>query len=192
MFSWISLMEGIPYTGSVEGCIIYHLWCWPNTAFWDIGSGERAHRQKQGWVPMVSYVWVLLSFSGLPWDFIHGILTFLYSFNRSFSDDSEWCIHEPFWWSVSMWLAASYVFYSTPLGIQFTIYKYIQKFTNPWNECSLQIHITTGGFASGVAAPVITLLDVAKTIPQMRGMSTEVECGGYDGCIRGHLDTGWD
>ena len=115
MFLRILLMEGIPYTGSVEGRIIYHLWCWPNTcgAFRDVGSGERACRQKRGWVPMVSYVWVLLSFSGLPWDVIHGILTFLYSFNRSFSDDSEWCIHEPFWWSVSMWLAASYVFYST-------------------------------------------------------------------------------
>jgi solute carrier family 25 iron transporter 28/37 len=89
-------------------------------------------------------------------------------------------------------LALSYAFYPTTLGIQFTVYKHIKKFANPRNEYSLQTRITAGGIAGGVAAPVITSLGVAKTILQTHGTSTEAERWGYDGCIRGHLDAGWD
>ena len=87
-------------------------------------------------------------------------------------------------------LAAFYVSYPTTLAIsipfnaiQFTVYEHIKKFANPRNEYSPQTHIAAGGIAGAVAAAVTTPLDVAKTILQTRGTSTEADIRNVGGMV---------
>jgi len=87
-------------------------------------------------------------------------------------------------------LAAFYVSYPTTLAIsipfnaiQFTVYEHIKKFANPRNEYSPQTHIAAGGIAGAVAAAVTTPLDVAKTILQTRGTSTEADIRNVGGMM---------
>ncbi|KIM44989.1 hypothetical protein M413DRAFT_368034 [Hebeloma cylindrosporum] len=87
-------------------------------------------------------------------------------------------------------LAAFYVSYPTTLAIsipfnaiQFTVYEHIKKFANPRNEYSPQTHIAAGGIAGAVAAAVTTPLDVAKTILQTRGASTEADIRNVGGMM---------
>ncbi|TFK25647.1 carrier protein [Coprinopsis marcescibilis] len=79
-------------------------------------------------------------------------------------------------------LGAFYVSYPTTLAIsipfnaiQFTVYEHVKRFLNPGNEYSPSSHIAAGAIAGTVAAAVTTPLDVAKTILQTRGSSTDPE-----------------
>lgn len=85
-------------------------------------------------------------------------------------------------------LGAFYVSYPTTLAItipynaiQYTAYEHIKRFMNPRNDYSPQSHIIAGGIAGGVAAAVTTPLDVAKTMLQTRGSSTEADIRGVRG-----------
>ncbi|KAF5316256.1 hypothetical protein D9619_006204 [Psilocybe cf. subviscida] len=85
-------------------------------------------------------------------------------------------------------VAAFYVSYPTTLTIsipynamQYTVYEHIKRFMNPRNDYSPQSHIIAGGIAGGVAAAVTTPLDVAKTMLQTRGTSTEADIRGVRG-----------
>jgi len=88
-------------------------------------------------------------------------------------------------------LGAFYVSYPTTIAItipfnaiQFTVYEHLKRFANPRNEYSPQTHIVAGGIAGAVAAAVTTPLDVAKTMLQTRGASTEADIRS----VRGMLD----
>lgn len=77
-------------------------------------------------------------------------------------------------------IGAFYVSYPTTLAIsipfnaiQFTVYEQSKRFMNPRNEYSPTSHIVSGAVAGAVAAAVTTPLDVAKTILQTRGTSSE-------------------
>lgn len=79
-------------------------------------------------------------------------------------------------------LYAFYVSYPTTLTMtvpftaaQFTVYEHVKKFMNPRGEYSPLSHIVAGGVAGGVAAGLTTPLDVAKTLLQTRGTSTDAE-----------------
>jgi solute carrier family 25 (mitochondrial iron transporter), member 28/37 len=79
-------------------------------------------------------------------------------------------------------LAAFYVSYPTTLTMtvpftaaQFTVYEHVKKFMNPRGDYSPLSHIVAGGVAGGVAAGITTPLDVAKTLLQTRGTSTDPE-----------------
>jgi len=79
-------------------------------------------------------------------------------------------------------IAAFYVSYPTTLTMtvpftaaQFTVYEHTKKFMNPRGDYSPLSHIVAGGVAGGVAAGLTTPLDVAKTLLQTRGTSTEPE-----------------
>jgi solute carrier family 25 (mitochondrial iron transporter), member 28/37 len=79
-------------------------------------------------------------------------------------------------------LSAFYVSYPTTLAIsipfnaiQFTVYDHVKRFLNPRGEYSPTSHMISGAVAGGVAAAVTTPLDVAKTILQTRGSSTDPE-----------------
>ncbi|KAI0272485.1 mitochondrial carrier [Gloeopeniophorella convolvens] len=91
-------------------------------------------------------------------------------------------------------LAAFYVSYPTTLTMtvpftaaQFTVYEHVKKFMNPRGEYSPGSHIVAGGIAGGVAAGITTPLDVAKTLLQTRGTSSDAEirhCRGMLHAIR--------
>jgi solute carrier family 25 (mitochondrial iron transporter), member 28/37 len=79
-------------------------------------------------------------------------------------------------------IAAFYVSYPTTLTMtvpftaaQFTVYEHVKKLMNPRGDYSPLSHIVAGGVAGGVAAGLTTPLDVAKTLLQTRGTSTEPE-----------------
>jgi solute carrier family 25 iron transporter 28/37 len=79
-------------------------------------------------------------------------------------------------------IAAFYVSYPTTLTMtvpftaaQFTVYEHVKKFMNPRGDYSPLSHIVAGGVAGGVAAGLTTPLDVAKTLLQTRGTSTDPE-----------------
>ncbi|KAI9433367.1 mitochondrial carrier domain-containing protein [Lactarius psammicola] len=78
--------------------------------------------------------------------------------------------------------SAFYVSYPTTLTMtvpftaaQFTVYEHVKKLMNPRGEYSPLSHIVAGGVAGGVAAGLTTPLDVAKTMLQTRGTSSDPE-----------------
>ncbi|TFY75031.1 hypothetical protein EWM64_g8981 [Hericium alpestre] len=79
-------------------------------------------------------------------------------------------------------LSAFYVSYPTTLAMsvpftaaQFTVYEQIKTIMNPTGEYSPGSHMIAGGVAGAVAAAITTPLDVAKTLLQTRGTSTDRE-----------------
>ncbi|KAG8899594.1 Fe(2+) transporter [Tulasnella sp. 403] len=77
-------------------------------------------------------------------------------------------------------LSAFYVSYPTTLlmtipftAAQFTTYEYIKQVLNPTNIYSPITHVVSGGLAGAVAAASTTPLDVAKTLLQTRGTSSD-------------------
>lgn len=77
-------------------------------------------------------------------------------------------------------LGAFYVSYPTTLtmsvpftAVQFSAYESLKSFMNPSGAYSPVTHVVAGGIAGGLAAAVTTPLDVAKTLLQTRGSSTE-------------------
>lgn len=79
-------------------------------------------------------------------------------------------------------LQAFYVSYPTTLtmtvpftAVQFTVYEQIKSFLNPSGVYSPATHIISGGLSGAVAGAVTTPLDVAKTLLQTRGASTDSE-----------------
>ncbi|KAK4685106.1 hypothetical protein P7C73_g5053, partial [Tremellales sp. Uapishka_1] len=77
-------------------------------------------------------------------------------------------------------LSAFYVSYPTTLtmsvpftAVQFSVYESLKTLLNPEGGYSPLTHIAAGGVAGGVAAAVTTPLDVAKTLLQTRGSSTD-------------------
>lgn len=87
-------------------------------------------------------------------------------------------------------LSAFYVSYPTTLTMtvpftaaQFTVYEQLKKFMNPTNTYSPISHIVSGGVAGGVAAALTTPLDVAKTLLQTRGTSSDLEIRNCRGMV---------
>lgn len=79
-------------------------------------------------------------------------------------------------------LSAFYISYPTTLtmtipftAVQFTVYEQLKKFINPGGSYSPTTHMISGGLAGAVAGAVTTPLDVAKTILQTRGASSDPE-----------------
>lgn len=79
-------------------------------------------------------------------------------------------------------LAAFYISYPTTLtmsvpftAVQFTVYEHLKKALNPSNTYSPLTHVVCGGTAGAIAAGITTPLDVAKTLLQTRGTSTDPE-----------------
>lgn len=88
-------------------------------------------------------------------------------------------------------LGAFYVSYPTTLAIsipfnaiQFTVYEQMKRFLNPAHQYSPTTHIMSGAVAGAVAAAVTTPLDVAKTILQTRGTSSDPDIRN----VRGMMD----
>ncbi|KAI8868011.1 mitochondrial carrier [Ramicandelaber brevisporus] len=79
-------------------------------------------------------------------------------------------------------ISAFYVSYPTTLlmnipfhSIQFSAYETFSKIINPSGEYSPKAHITSGALAGAIAAAATTPLDVAKTLLQTRGGSTDAQ-----------------
>ncbi|EPQ31600.1 uncharacterized protein PFL1_00933 [Pseudozyma flocculosa PF-1] len=77
-------------------------------------------------------------------------------------------------------LRAFYVSYPTTLtmtvpftAVQFSVYEWAKKVLNPSESYSPVTHVTAGAFSGAVAAAVTNPLDVAKTLLQTRGSSTD-------------------
>lgn len=77
-------------------------------------------------------------------------------------------------------LRAFYISYPTTLtmtvpftAVQFSVYEWAKKVINPSESYSPLTHVTAGGFSGAVAAAVTNPLDVAKTLLQTRGQSTD-------------------
>ncbi|WFC99263.1 Fe(2+) transporter [Malassezia yamatoensis] len=77
-------------------------------------------------------------------------------------------------------LRAFYVSYPTTLtmtvpftAIQFATYEWAKKIFNPSDSYSPLTHVVGGGFAGATAAALTTPLDVAKTLLQTRGCSSD-------------------
>ena len=78
--------------------------------------------------------------------------------------------------------SAFYISYPTTLAIsvpfnaiQVGLYDRLNRFLNPRREYSPSSHIVSGGIAGAVAAAITTPLDVAKTMLQTRGSSTDAD-----------------
>ena len=87
-------------------------------------------------------------------------------------------------------LGAFYISYPTTLtmtvpftAVQFTTYEQLKALLNPSGVYSPVSHIIAGGLAGGVAGAVTTPLDVAKTLLQTRGTSTDSEIRGARGMM---------
>ncbi|KAF9435550.1 Fe(2+) transporter [Entomortierella beljakovae] len=87
-------------------------------------------------------------------------------------------------------LRAFYISYPTTLtmtipfqSIQFATYEYLRKVLNPSGKYDPMTHITAGGIAGGIAAAATTPLDVAKTLLQTRGESTDVRIRNCNGLV---------
>jgi len=87
-------------------------------------------------------------------------------------------------------LNAFYVSYPTTLtmtvpftAVQFTVYEHLKKLLNPSGVYSPTTHMIAGGLAGGVAAGVTTPLDVAKTLLQTRGSSSDAEIRNTKGLV---------
>jgi solute carrier family 25 (mitochondrial iron transporter), member 28/37 len=85
-------------------------------------------------------------------------------------------------------LGAFYVSYPTTLtmtvpftAIQFSTYEYLKRTLNPQNTYSPVTHMIAGGTAGAVAAAATTPLDVAKTLLQTRGTSSDPQIRGARG-----------
>ncbi len=77
---------------------------------------------------------------------------------------------------------AFYVSYPTTLtmtvpftAVQFTVYEQLKTLLNPNGGYSPATHIIAGGLSGAVAGAVTTPLDVAKTLLQTRGTSSDAE-----------------
>jgi solute carrier family 25 iron transporter 28/37 len=66
---------------------------------------------------------------------------------------------------------------------QFTVYEELKKLLNPSGTYSPTTHMIAGGLAGGIAAGVTTPLDVAKTLLQTRGSSTDKDIRKVKGMI---------
>ncbi|CBQ70459.1 probable MRS4-Protein of the mitochondrial carrier family (MCF) [Sporisorium reilianum SRZ2] len=79
-------------------------------------------------------------------------------------------------------LRAFYVSYPTTLtmtvpftAVQFSVYEWAKKVLNPSEGYSPLTHVSAGAFSGAVAAAVTNPLDVAKTLLQTRGSSTDAQ-----------------
>lgn len=79
-------------------------------------------------------------------------------------------------------LRAFYVSYPTTLtmtvpftAVQFSVYEWAKKVLNPSENYSPVTHVCAGGFSGAVAAAITNPLDVAKTLLQTRGSSTDAQ-----------------
>lgn len=87
-------------------------------------------------------------------------------------------------------LSAFYVSYPTTLtmtvpftAVQFTVYEQLKSLLNPSGAYSPTTHMIAGGLAGAVAGGVTTPLDVAKTLLQTRGTSSDPEIRGCKGMV---------
>lgn len=87
-------------------------------------------------------------------------------------------------------LRAFYVSYPTTLtmtvpftAVQFSTYESAKKVLNPAGVYSPWTHAAAGAVAGGVAAALTTPLDVAKTLLQTRGTSTDPEIRSTSGML---------
>lgn len=87
-------------------------------------------------------------------------------------------------------LRAFYISYPTTLtmtvpftAVQFSVYEWAKKVLNPSESYSPMTHVTAGGFSGAVAAAVTNPLDVAKTLLQTRGSSTDPQIRNADGML---------
>ncbi|KAG0285181.1 Fe(2+) transporter [Dissophora globulifera] len=85
-------------------------------------------------------------------------------------------------------MRAFYISYPTTLtmtipfqSIQFATYEYLRKVFNPSGHYDPITHITAGGIAGAFAAAATTPLDVAKTLLQTRGESTDLRIRNCNG-----------
>jgi hypothetical protein len=72
-------------------------------------------------------------------------------------------------------------------GIQFASYDSLSKILNPQRKHDPFIHCISGGLAGALAAAATNPLDVAKTLLQTRGTSTDAairNCDGLPGALR--------
>ncbi|KAL7007216.1 Fe(2+) transporter [Cystobasidiomycetes sp. EMM_F5] len=60
-------------------------------------------------------------------------------------------------------------------AVQFSTYEFFKKVLNPSETYSATTHVIAGGIAGAVGGAVTTPLDVAKTLLQTRGTSTDPE-----------------
>lgn len=87
-------------------------------------------------------------------------------------------------------LRAFYVSYPTTLtmtvpftAVQFSIYEWAKKVLNPSETYSPISHASAGAFSGAVAAAVTNPLDVAKTLLQTRGNSTDASIRNASGMV---------
>lgn len=87
-------------------------------------------------------------------------------------------------------LRAFYISYPTTLTMtvpftaaQFSVYEWAKKVLNPSESYSPLTHVTAGGFSGAVAAALTNPLDVAKTLLQTRGNSTDATIRNASGML---------
>ncbi|RHZ67248.1 hypothetical protein Glove_302g24 [Diversispora epigaea] len=85
-------------------------------------------------------------------------------------------------------LIAFYVSYPTTLTMtipfqvfQFSSYEYFRKVLNPRGDYDPKTHVIAGGLAGAIAAAATTPLDVAKTLLQTRGNSSDLRVRNCNG-----------
>ena len=84
-------------------------------------------------------------------------------------------------------LPSCIIFISNSQGIQFASYDSLSKILNPQRKHDPFIHCVSGGLAGALAAAATNPLDVAKTLLQTRGTSTELaiqKCDGLVGALK--------